>query len=457
MTAERMSGTDATFLHMERTGPTHTLKVLVLDTARRGRPVTLDEVRTAAEWLVARLPRLRQVVRFAPGFGGLPFWVDAARVDLDAHLSERSVGSPEQFHALLGDLSARFLPRDRPLWGATLVHGLPDGHQAVVISVAHAIADGSAAINALTRLTSAEPHGTVDALPPLPPPAPAPSNRELIATAGWDLLRRTLRLRRVLRQSQAGSRQAKAFRKQHDMPSLLSVKFNYLNTRFDHRRRCALGSLPLDQVRAIGKATSLTVNCVLHAVIAGALRAESESRGHTGLPPMIASFGITTDPGSDRMHGNHIDVTFVNLHTDIADPVERLREVGRSTVEAVELRRAIGLGAQDELMDYVARMPSLIIAGLNRWLTAGHLVTANVKGPAEPRWIGDVLVADWISWAIIVPPYSLNLTVHSYAGRMNVGLTAHPDVMPEPEGFLERMQAALDELTAALALDAVPN
>lgn len=448
---QRASGTDATFLHMERTGPTHTLKVLILDTTQRGRPVAIEEFRAAAGWLVARLPRLRQVVRFAPLFSGLPFWVDAPDVDLDRHLDEQTVASDAEFDALLGDLAGRLLPRDRPLWSATLVHGLSGGRQAVAICVSHAIADGLASMNCLTRLTAAEPGGApTGAPPPLPPPASPPADHQLLAAAGWDLLRRTLRTRRVLRTSRAGSRQAKRFRRGHDMPNVLAVKPNYLTTRFDNRRSCARIELPLEEIREIGKATGLTVNCVLHAVISGALRAESEHRGFPDLPPMIATFGIASDATSDRLAGNHVDVTFVNLHTDVEDPVERLQQVGRSTVDAVELRRAIGLGSQDDLMDYVARLPSLIIVALNRWLTAGHLVTANVRGPAERRWIGDVQVADWVSYAIIVPPYSVNLTTHSYAGAMNVGLMTHPDVMPHPEQFLDRLAVGLRELAAAV-------
>jgi hypothetical protein len=75
-----------------------------------------------------------------------------------------------------------------------------------------------------------------------------------------------------------------------------------------------------------------------------------------------------------------------------------------------------------------------------------HIQTANVPGPARTRWLGDVEVVEWFSFAMTVAPANINLTVYSYDGRLNMGLVATPEAMPDPRRFLERLRAELDVL-----------
>jgi hypothetical protein len=77
---------------------------------------------------------------------------------------------------------------------------------------------------------------------------------------------------------------------------------------------------------------------------------------------------------------------------------------------------------------------------------AGHVVTANVPGSPEPRWVGDVEVAEWWSFAVAIPPSDVNLTAYSYAGRMNIGLVTTPEAVPEPRRFVARLEDSLAEL-----------
>ena len=84
-------------------------------------------------------------------------------------------------------------------------------------------------------------------------------------------------------------------------------------------------------------------------------------------------------------------------------------------------------------------------------MVMNNITTANMPGPRETRWIGDIEVVDWISFALAIAPADVNLTAYSYAGRISMGLIATPESMPDPAGFIERVREALDEVAAALA------
>jgi diacylglycerol O-acyltransferase / wax synthase len=193
------------------------------------------------------------------------------------------------------------------------------------------------------------------------------------------------------------------------------------------------------------------------------VRAELLARGGRLDQPTVAAFGIAADArGATRRHGNNVAVTNVALFSHLDDPLDRLRETARSCREGVELRRRTGLDMAVRWSDYTCRLgPAFQRALAERApVVVNHVTTANVAGPDHTRWLGDVEVVDWISYAIAVNPSNLNVTCYSYAGRMNVGLVSTPEVLPQPDRFLDRVRASLDELvdatSAGLVAQAAP-
>ena len=452
---ERMSGSDAVLWHMEDGDtPLHTLKVVILDTTRIGVPVTLDGLAGAVGAQLGLVRRATQKVVAPPGFGGRPYWVDDPDFDLARHLDERTVpapGSQHELDAVCSELASEFLPRDRALWSMTLVHGLAGGRQAVVARVHHAIVDGLGALNTLLAVTTEEPGVE---LPPQSPASPRPASRRALAAAALaDTARAYRQLPGLARHAVSTSLRRRDEPSDPDVPSFFSYHRNSLNRGGDATRVCASGSLDLATMRAVGKATGVTVNGVLHAVIAGALRSELAARGEDITEPCRAAFGIASDTSdSDRLHGNYVTPTFVHLRSDLADPVERLEATARSCRAAVEARRAAGLDLTERVSAYVPRL----LNRARRWLThrtsmnPSHVVTANVPGPRTRRWLGDVEVVDWFSFAVAVSPASVNITVHSYDGRMNVGIVADPAALPDPALLSKRLAAELEQLADAV-------
>ena len=339
-----MTGPDALMLHMERPDtPMHTLKVLVLDPVRRGADVTLDELRATVSAYLGVVPRSTQKVVAATGFGGRPFWVEDEDFDLDAHLDELTLpgdGARADLDEVCARLAERHLDRSRPLWAMTLVHGLAGGRQAVVVRVHHAISDGLAALNTFLAVTTDAPGAAAS-----PPPRAAttlPTIAEL-----RDLARRS---------SAAGSpasapwsapgvasrRATTEFGDRSEVPEGLAAPRTSFNALSGADRVCASGELDLAQLKAVGKASGATLNGVLHAVIAGAMREEYAVRGDTLDAPAVATFGVAADTASTRRWGNEIAPACVYLRVDLADAEARLRETARSCLLGVDLRRRRG-------------------------------------------------------------------------------------------------------------------
>ena len=241
-------------------------------------------------------------------------------------------------------------------------------------------------------------------------------------------------------------------------PPFIGTPRNFCNARSGPIRVCASGTLPFYDFRELAKATGTTINGVLHAVIAGAMRRQLQRRGGDLHSPTVAIFGIAEDPDSDRRWGNRISPTTVKMHSELADPLRRLEMTALSCRQGVALRRQTGIEMAGRWTEATCRLgPMFQRTFVYRWpKIVNHVTTANVAGPGQRRWIGNLEVVDWISFAVTVAPSNCNVTVYSYAGSMCIGMVTPPEVMEDPHQFLEDMEAALDELRGAVPPAGIP-
>jgi WS/DGAT/MGAT family acyltransferase len=340
---ERSAGADAVMLHLERPSvPMHTLKVVVLDSLDRGRPITRAELRAAVAPYLGLVARATQKVIAVAGTGGRPYWVHDPDFDLDAHLEEASLAAPTRasFDELCGRLAERHLDRRRPLWSMTLVHGLQDGHQAVVVRLHHAVSDGLGALNTFLAATT----DTAGAVAPIAPalPAEAPRPAELRRRARRELGGLVAGLPGLMRTGRAARRSSRAFDAWDQVPGGLAGERTSFNARGGRRRVCASGELELGELKQVARESGATINGVLHAVIAGAMRDEYAERGDALDLPAVAVFGVAADTRSTRRWGNEIAPATAFLHTQLADPLERLWATARSCLHAVDRAAAAG-------------------------------------------------------------------------------------------------------------------
>src|SRR5436190_874383 len=184
MTNDRLTGLDASFLHIEDdSSHMHVASVMLFD----GPPPPYDELLDAFERRLHLVPRYRQRLAFVPLGQGRPRWVDDPHLNLHYHVRATALPSPgseEQRRARASRVFSQELDRDKPLWELWLVHGLAGGRFAVIAKTHHALVDGVSGVDIVTVLfdTSPEP-----AAPPDPGeswlPRPLPSGSQLLAEA----------------------------------------------------------------------------------------------------------------------------------------------------------------------------------------------------------------------------------------------------------------------------------
>lgn len=398
-----------------------------------------DPGRAAA--LVARrlgtVPRLRQVLRPVPFGCGRPIWVDDTGFDAQRHIAVVACRPPGDEPALLAEavsLVTEPLRPGSPPWRVAVLTGLADGRVAIVVVFHHVLADGIGGLAVLERLVDTRPtDAPAEAAPTVDEnfPRPAPSPRELAIDA-W-----TSRLRACLRVPATARIVA------HDVVAMTRLGLprasaSSLNRPTGWRRRAVVARADLTDVRAFARDNDATVNDVVLASVAGALRELVVRRGES-VPLLVASVPVArrTSTTADEI-GNQLSGTVVGLSTH-ADGTERLRETAAQT----RLRKQT---SSDLLLGSVFRVVAAL--GLTRrFVSNQRMVTTfvtDLRGPALPLTFLGRPVLEVIPIGHLTGNVTTTFAALSYAGTLVITVVADPEACPDLDDLAAFLQAELD-------------
>ena len=182
--AERLTGLDASFLHLERSGA-HMHVASTSDL--QGEAPTHAEFRDHIASRLHLVPRFRQKLRFVPLDQGRPVWVDDPYLNLDYHVRQTALpapGSDEQLRNLAARIFSQQLDRSKPLWELWLVEGLADDRFAIIGKSHHALVDGVSGVDITTVLFDLDARARAHPSPPPPWLArPEPTDLQLLEEA----------------------------------------------------------------------------------------------------------------------------------------------------------------------------------------------------------------------------------------------------------------------------------
>jgi WS/DGAT/MGAT family acyltransferase len=362
--------------------------------------------------------------------------------------------------AVIAEIASAPLDRRRPLWELWLLEGLAEGRVAAVGKVHHAVADGAAVAALLAHVL--DPSGTRLAEPggPTWTAERVPSWAELLRQALRERLRLLARFpalaARTARNVTAVLRRRRTLSVAPPRP-LLDTPHTSLSGALTARRAFASTGLVLDEVRAVKRAFGTTLNDVLLALVADALRDYLEARGERPARALVAEVPVATDaPGSARLAGNRLSNVFTSLCTDVADPGARLRTIHEVTRAAKALHGALGPDLYEAWMEIVP--PRLLTWTMrlysrlrlaDRHRPAVNVIVSCVPGPAHPLgWPGGRLEAIY-SVGPVIEGAAINVTAWSYADRLCVGVLTCPDLVPDPHALAAGLHRALGRLRAA--------
>lgn len=434
------------------------------------------------------LPPFRWKLAGVPFGLDLPYWVEDPHFDIDFHVRESAIPPPGGEHQLaetVARIFARPLDRARPLWELYLIHGLPDGRIALLTKVHHAVVDGVSGSEILSALLDPSPEGRE--IPPAPDaderrprPGHRPSELEMLGRGIAGAPRQVARALRALPTTLPALTEvpgANAFpivpqlsrgmtrlrelagAPRHD--GILEVTSaraprTPFNGPISPHRRFSFGTLSLDAIKAIKNEMGITVNDVVVAISAGAVRRWLLE--HDALPrtPLLAMIPVSVRTDAERgSFGNRIGAMIVPIPTDVADPRRRAQRAHELLRSAKELHAALPASLLTDATRFIPSAVGALAARttlelLGRTRPPLNLVVSNVPGPREPLYVAGALVESLYPVSVIVDGVGLNMTVMSYRDRVDLGVVADREQIEDAWPLVAAARESFEELEAAV-------
>ena len=461
MTAmQTLSAQDALFLRAE----TDTLHMHIASVGLYEGPMPDRAVITAAIGAkVARVPRLRQKVRFVALELGTPAWVDDAAFSLDYHLRVTAVAPPGDegdLCVLVGRVFSQPLDRDRPLWELWFVDGLMDGRWALIAKIHHCMADGVASTDLLSTLLDDRPDAPPEPAPAEWHPEPEPGAARLLVNALSEGVKDSVAMGRDL--AGLAAHPARAATDLLHLARELGAVAHWspptsLNGPVGSHRRWALVRGRLQEVKTIGAFHAATVNDVVLAAITAGFRALLIARGEDLADTVVR----TLVPVSVRTHtergqfDNRVSALFPELPVAVADPVERLVAI-REQMEA--RKRAGEADGGTAIMALGELAPSVLLSiGEHRAATAAgqHIVqtvATNVPGAPHTLYLAGRRLQEVFPIVPLGLSVRIGIAIVSYDGALNLGVTGDYDSSRDIDILCDGIAGGLAELAEAAGI-----
>jgi diacylglycerol O-acyltransferase len=449
-----ISPTDSMFLIGEsREHPMHVAGLQLFEPPSDAGP---DFVRDLYEAMVKRTD-FQPTFRKHPAtiLGGISSlaWTFDDEVDMDYHVRHSALPRPGRVRDLL-ELTSRLhgtlLDRHRPLWETNFVEGLQDGRFAVYVKFHHSLVDGVSAQRLLIRAMTSDPDDREMRVPwtlAPKPKKPGPSRsalRSLVDMAGSvaALAPSTLSLAR-----------AALIEQQLTLP--FRAPKTMFNVPIGGARRAAAQSWPLSRIKGVKNATGVTVNDVVLAMCAGALRAYLSEQAALPDAPLVAMVPVSLRSKDDQdAGGNMVGTILCNLATDVEDPAKRLEAISTS------MRANKKVFAQLPPMQALA-LSAFLSSGVALALVPGfvsqapppfNIVISNVPGAREPMyWNGARLDGNY-PLSIALDGQALNITLTNNAGNLDFGLVGCRRSVPHLQRLLGHLEDSLADLERACGI-----
>jgi diacylglycerol O-acyltransferase len=460
---DRLSFLDSSFLIMETpTSPMHIagcakFEAGPLRTAEGG--IDIDQIRNYVESRLHLIPRYRQRLAHTP-ISNHPVWVDDTHFNIDYHVRHSALPKPgdeRQLKRLAARLIDQHLDRQKPLWEIWILEGLANPAQFVMISkIHHCMVDGVSSVDLLKVLLTLEPTRAFE-----PPsrwtPRPEPSRWHLAIDALERYVRLPIDIARSLPRIWTNvSDPDSGFRAglnvlREALGTGPRVSSTPLNQRIGPHRRLEWLTMDLANVKAVKKRLGGTLNDIVLATVAGAVRRFLQRRGaNVGSLDfrVMAPVSVRCAHEHDTL-GNRVSGWTVPMPIHERDPLRRLEIIRATTEHLKDSKQALGAEALTQVGEWT---PSTLLAlGARLAVTAlpFNLIVTNVPGPQLPLYMLGARMVDNFGFIPLVDSLGLGVVLFSYAGKLCWGFTGDWDVLPDLHDFAGDIEASFRELSGA--------
>src|SRR3954453_10232797 len=426
------------------------------------------------------LPPFRWKLVEVPFGLDLPYWVEDPDFDLDFHIRESAVpppGNDRQLAETVARIFSRPLDRSHPLWELYLIQGIEGGRVGVLTKVHHSMVDGVSGNEILSVLLDQSPEGR-DIRPPDAHNAAerGPSDLEMLGRGLLGLPRQPLRALRSIPTAlpnllalpganafpavptlERGVGLAKRLLGREDDPSMLEVTTarppkTTFNGPVSPHRRFSFGSVSLDTVKRLKNEMGITVNDVVVALCATAVRDWLIERDELPDEPLVAMVPVSVRTDEERgTFGNRISMMVVPIPTDEPDPRARLMRTHELLRTAKERHKALPANLLTDATSFIPPAVAALAARttvdvMGRTRPPLNLVVSNVPGPREPLFLAGAKLEVYYPVSVVIHGVGLNITVMSYCDHMDFGIVADREQVGDVRSLMDGCARALDEL-----------
>lgn len=411
---------------------------------------------------IALVPRFRQRVRWIPGGLANPVWVDDESFDVTYHVRRSALpkpGTDAQLRELVGRIMSRPLDRSRPLWEMYLVEGLEGGRFAVLSKTHHAMVDGVAAVDIGQVILDVDPEPRKIASDEWLPTR-EPSGVELMASAVGDIVRSPAHTVDNIKTGIADLHRTATSLGRHAaglaaaaMTVARPTPDSPLNAEIGEQRRYGTANAKLSELKEIRRAHGGTVNDVVLAITAGALRAWLMTRGESvgSRATIRAMVPVSVRHEEDPVSGNRVAAFLVDLPVGEPDPVVRLQRISFDMAQHKESGQMLGAEAIVALAGFAPPTLHALGARVGSDLSKRvyNVVITNVPGPQFPLYAGGALMLAAYPIVPLSKNQAVSIGLTSYNGGVYFGLNADRDAMPDVEVLAQCIADATEELKDA--------
>jgi diacylglycerol O-acyltransferase / wax synthase len=458
----RLSSLDSSFLRVET--PSAHMHVGWVSTLELPSGVYQLDAAALIEQIASRLhlaPRFRQRVIEPPIPLGEPKWEDDPDFHILRHISvvDTAGGSRGELARITDAFFSQQLQRDRPLWSLVVVPRCGHGRAAVIGKVHHAMVDGIAAVELGMLLFDASPDADWSAPPAVWEPAPGTGPVKLaldsIADSALEQFRTARQVARLGLSPGTGLRVADNVRRA--AMSLASDVLrpappSALNVPIGPRRRLVRHSLALGRVNQIRHGREATLNDVVLAISAGALRKLMLQAGEQPRDLRVMVPVNVRDESSPEAQGNRIAFAFVEL--PVSEPVPSAR-LSRIHLTMSELKRSGKVAGTDLLLRSAGALPEPFkkrAAQLAASPRLYNLTISNVPGPRFPLYAAGARVRSIYPVIPIPDGHALSFGVLTYEKHVHISAYLDPDALPRSGRIPTMLEDAVEELTSVTLL-----
>lgn len=462
---EELSGLDAAFLYLETpNSPMHIGTLGVFEGS-----LSFQEFR---DLLLSRLhlvKTMRQKLVEVPLSLDRPYWVEDPNFNIDYHLHHTALPEPggwKQLRKLTSRIFSQHLDRNRPLWEMVFVEGLdtipqvPPGSVAVISKIHHAAIDGMSGLDIMAVLYDLTEETRQYPKPEPKPVQPVPDDVELMVRSAVNFAKRPLKLPRILMETAKATLKTGALSRasRTELPTLpFSAPHTPFNDPISADRIWNTALLELDRIKRLKRIMDCTVNDVILAICGGAIRRYLLEKDELPNKPIVAMVPVSTRANDNKKGGNQVSSMFLQLGTNVADPVERLLTIQRNAKRGKAYQGAIDAKT---LIEYSEFVPFGVAGQAAKLYSRAQLskrhnpvyncVITNVPGPQIPLYMAGKRLLAMMGSAPILDGLGLMIPVFSYNGIVSISPFSAPNIMPDLDTFTRYIWESANELEAAI-------